>query len=152
VLQKQLHISGNRTHVANHGGEALRVLRQSRFWDEEKAAMDESVQKTRLATIGTDKENKRNISIILMDLEMPVMDGMSCTKEIRRLEKLGVLTHHIPIIAVTAYARPEQIESAKAAGVVSSLMPFFRCFSRLTKLAGRRNFEAFPHPGTDSKD
>jgi len=31
-----------------------------------------------------------------------------------------VLTQHIPIIAVTAYTRPEQIEDAKAAGVVSS--------------------------------
>jgi CheY-like chemotaxis protein len=54
-----------------------------------------------------------------MDLEMPVMDGISCTREIRRLERAGVITQHIPIIAVTAYARPEQVENAKAAGVVS---------------------------------
>jgi CheY-like chemotaxis protein len=35
------------------------------------------------------------------------------------LEREGTITTHIPIIAVTAYARPEQIESAKAAGIVS---------------------------------
>lgn len=134
VLQRQLHISGNRTHVANHGGEALRALRQSRFWDEEKAAMDESLRNTPLATMGADKENKKNISIILMDLEMPVMDGMSCTKEIRRLEKLGVLTHHIPIIAVTAYARPEQIQNAKAAGVDDVISKPFRIPELIPKI------------------
>jgi len=119
VLQRQLQLSGNKTLVANHGGEALEALRRSRFWDDEKAAMDKSLPGTTLAASSGDKENKSNISVILMDLEMPVMDGMSCTREIRRLESLGVLTQHIPIIAVTAYARPEQIENAKAAGVVS---------------------------------
>jgi PAS domain S-box-containing protein len=124
VLQRQLQLSGNKTHVANHGGEALSALRQSRFWDEGKAAADKQLGGTTLATSSGEKENKRNISVILMDLEMPVMDGISCTKEIRRLESLGVLTQHIPIIAVTAYARPEQIENAKAAGVASLPCPF----------------------------
>jgi CheY-like chemotaxis protein len=46
--------------------------------------------------------------MILMDVQMPVMDGREATKEIRRLEVEGKLNDrkslHIPIIAVTAEA------------------------------------------------
>ena len=45
---------------------------------------------------------------------------MTCARKIRELERDGTIVGHIPIIAVTAYARPEQIEDAKAAGVVGS--------------------------------
>lgn len=99
VLQRQLRNVGNNTKVANHGGEALDVLKDSRFWTGNEAEGDD-------------------ISVILMDLEMPVMDGMTCARKIRELERNGIIVGHIPIIAVTAYARPEQIEDAKAAGVV----------------------------------
>lgn len=100
VLQRQLANCGNTTLVANHGQEALATLERSRFWAGREAE-------------GVD------ISVILMDLEMPVMDGMTCTRRIRELQAQGVIVRHIPIIAVTAYSRPEQIESAKAAGIVS---------------------------------
>lgn len=39
-----------------------------------------------------------DISLILMDLKMPVMDGYDATKEIRKMNK------DVPIIAQTAYA------------------------------------------------
>ncbi len=147
VLKRQLQLSGNNVSVANHGGEALDALRQSRFWDEEMAtqvklldvpvppdtpavpipvpapiptsAVTNAAGSSKIDSDGNVEEGKRNISVILMDLEMPIMDGMSCTRKIRRLESEGVITRHIPIIAVTAYARPEQIDNAKAAGVVS---------------------------------
>lgn len=61
-----------------------------------------------------------------MDLEMPVMDGMTCARKIRELERNGTIVSHIPIIAVTAYARPEQIENAKAAGVDDVISKPFR--------------------------
>lgn len=100
VLQRQLRNCGNNTFVANHGREALQTLERSRFWLGQE-------------TDGVD------ISVILMDLEMPVMDGMTCARRIRELEREGTIVKHIPIIAVTAYARPEQIANAKAAGIVS---------------------------------
>jgi PAS domain S-box-containing protein len=117
VLNRQLQLSGSNTYVANHGGEALAELRRSRFWNCDGASTDDSG-----GGGGGDPDNNRNISVILMDLEMPVMDGISCTREIRRLEAEGAITQHIPIIAVTAYARPEQVENAKAAGVVSFIL------------------------------
>ncbi len=39
------------------------------------------------------------IALILMDCQMPIMDGFSATKEIRRIEKQE--GGHIPIIALT---------------------------------------------------
>lgn len=47
------------------------------------------------------------------------MDGLTCTRKIRELEKEGKLTCHVPIIAVTANARAEQVQDAIAAGMVS---------------------------------
>ncbi|KAJ8129547.1 hypothetical protein O1611_g4085 [Lasiodiplodia mahajangana] len=107
VLQRSLRNVGNNTKVANHGGEALEVLKESRYWQGNESSGDD-------------------ISIILMDLEMPVMDGMTCARKIRELERDGTIVSHIPIIAVTAYARPEQIENAKAAGVDDVISKPFR--------------------------
>lgn len=50
---------------------------------------------------------------VLMDCQMPVMDGFQATKEIRRIEK-GT---HIPIIALTANAFRETKESCFDAGM-----------------------------------
>jgi len=50
---------------------------------------------------------------------MPVMDGLTCAKKIRELEADGTIVRHVPIIAVTANARAEQIGMAKSAGMVS---------------------------------
>ena len=54
-----------------------------------------------------------------MDKEMPVMDGLQSTSAIREWERNGLLKGHIPIIAVTANARTEQIAALLEAGMVS---------------------------------
>ncbi|RDA92890.1 hypothetical protein CP533_3880 [Ophiocordyceps camponoti-saundersi (nom. inval.)] len=115
VLQRQLRSCGNNTFVANHGREALQTLEKSRFW------------------AGHESEGV-DISVILMDLEMPVMDGMTCARRIRELEKEGTIVKHIPIIAVTAYARPEQIEDAKAAGIDDVISKPFRIPELMPKI------------------
>jgi CheY-like chemotaxis protein len=50
-------------------------------------------------------------SLILMDMQMPVMDGLTATREIRKFNK------DIPIIAMTANAFKEDAEACIAAGM-----------------------------------
>lgn len=97
VLSKQLRAKGHQVFVANHGGEALDYLKTTRYWK------------------GGERPGKR-LDVILMDWEMPVLNGIDCTKQIRQLEEHGSITEHLPIIVTSANARPEQIEVAVAAG------------------------------------
>lgn len=60
--------------------------------------------------------------MILMDWEMPVMDGITCVKRIRELQADGSISAHIPIIGTTANARATQIDKAIAAGMVSNTL------------------------------
>ena len=55
----------------------------------------------------------RNFDLVLMDLQMPVMDGFQATREIRRHKTAGEL----PIVAMTASAMPRDREKAMAAGM-----------------------------------
>jgi len=51
---------------------------------------------------GVDKYKNGNFDLILMDENMPIMNGIEATKQIREIEK--TTKKHIPIIAVTANA------------------------------------------------
>ncbi len=55
------------------------------------------------------KENK-TIHLVLMDIKMPVLNGIEATKQIKAFRK------NLPIIAQTAYTSIEDIEKAKLAG------------------------------------
>jgi two-component system, cell cycle response regulator DivK len=50
--------------------------------------------------------------VILMDLSLPIMDGIAATEKIRKCEGLG----GVPIVAVTAHQESDFREGAKAAG------------------------------------
>ena len=54
-------------------------------------------------------------SAILMDLRMPVLDGLAATKEIRSLGRADSKT--IPIIAMTADAFEDDVQKCLAAGL-----------------------------------
>lgn len=53
--------------------------------------------------------------LILMDIQMPVMDGYIATRMIRNMQRTD--TKKLPIIAMTANAFPEDVEAAKASGM-----------------------------------
>lgn len=68
------------------------------------------------------------------------MDGLQCTSKIRELEKAGDFRCHIPIIAVTANARSEQIATLLAAGmddVVSKPFRIAELIPKIEELAAR---------------
>ena len=58
-------------------------------------------------TTGTavlERVKKKTYDLILMDINMPEMDGYSATEQIRQWEVEGIIRQHMPIIAMTANA------------------------------------------------
>ena len=60
--------------------------------------------------IAIEKHNAIKFNAILMDIKMPIMDGIQATKIIKRQ------TPEIPLVVITAFNEPEQIKAAYKAG------------------------------------
>ncbi|KIW04769.1 uncharacterized protein PV09_03960 [Verruconis gallopava] len=124
VLSKQLKTQGFSVSIANNGAECIEMIKRCEHW----------------ATNGESRADKRmrspcsKVSIILMDIEMPVMNGIEATSLIRTYERSGELRFHIPIIAITANARLEQVAIAKNAGMDDVLSKPFRIPELMAKI------------------
>ncbi|CAD0092960.1 unnamed protein product [Aureobasidium mustum] len=110
VLKRQLTNKGYVVWTADNGQEAVDFLRQTRYWNK------------------PDKQQgqEKDLHVILMDTEMPIMDGLTAAKEIREMQRSGELKGHVPILSVSANARPEQTSMAIAAGMDDSISKPFR--------------------------
>jgi len=87
VAKRLLEKNGCQVHVANNGIEALKAL----------------------------EELEWNVDVVFMDVQMPEMDGIAATKEIRRLEALN--GKRLPIFALTAHISEQDEERCLAAGM-----------------------------------
>jgi predicted ATPase/signal transduction histidine kinase/CheY-like chemotaxis protein len=85
VANRMLEREGHRCTVVGDGAEALRALETN------------------------------DVDVVLMDVHMPVMDGLAATREIRRRER-GT-GRHLPIIAVTASAATEVARDCSESGM-----------------------------------
>ncbi|MFM8442535.1 MAG: response regulator, partial [Methylococcus sp.] len=85
MIERVLQRQGATVALAREGREALRWLR----------------------------EHPGAVDAVLMDIQMPVMDGLTATREVRQDPAL----HELPVIALTAGVLPEEREAALAAGV-----------------------------------
>ena len=56
-----------------------------------------------------------NFDLVLMDVQMPELDGFEATRAIRELE--GPVNNHVPIVAITAHAMQSDRERCLAAGM-----------------------------------
>ncbi len=65
------------------------------------------------------QKHPRRFSLVLMDVQMPVMDGFEATRQIRQDETQTDV--HIPIVAMTAHAMKGDKEKCIAAGMDSYL-------------------------------
>jgi signal transduction histidine kinase/DNA-binding response OmpR family regulator len=91
VAQRLLQKLAAEVEIANNGAEALERLAESTF------------------------------DAVLMDCQMPVMDGFTATRRIRELERQNGRSRRLPIIALTANVMSEDRESCIAAGMDAHL-------------------------------
>ena len=89
---------------------ACRILKKFGFQVDHAENGAEAVDKVKSAGAGY-------YHVVLMDVQMPVMNGYEATKAIRSLEDPGI--SGIPIIAMTANAFKEDIDAAHDAGMNS---------------------------------
>lgn len=135
ITRRGLIDRGYTVDVANHGIEALDKLhRHQGLTPRPEAGLS--------ATPSGSRNNPSTvpiaINLVLMDIEMPVQDGLTCTRRIRELEQSGDVFcasgGRIPIIAVTANARPEQVMEAKQAGCDDVLVKPYRIPELIEKM------------------
>ena len=86
VMGRMLLLFGIQPDMARDGTEAVRMARQ------------------------------KDYDLVFMDIQMPELNGLDATKQIRDQEKKGSKTP-VPIIAMTAYAMDEDIQKSKSAGM-----------------------------------
>ena len=72
----------------------------------------------------------QDYELVLMDCQMPVMDGMEATRTIRELENTGEISlgHSIPIVALTANAMKGERERCLETGMTEYLSKPFNPF------------------------
>ncbi|WVQ81842.1 hypothetical protein IAT38_003969 [Cryptococcus sp. DSM 104549] len=130
VLARQLKHCNLTCDVANNGLEALEKIRK-------------------VSSIGVHSEEPA-FDCVLMDLEMPVMDGLTAVKHIREEETSGKL-HRNLVIALTGNARQGQIDEAKASGMDEVVIKPYRLDDLLHKIEEMMKIRAAEEDEADAR-
>lgn len=102
ILKRKLESKRFRVTTANNGREAVDTVKKNLNPEE--------------GSENNPADSPDLFDVILMDQEMPVLDGNAATKEIRRLEGDGRVMR-VPILGVTANVREKQRVEMKEAGM-----------------------------------
>lgn len=62
---------------------------------------------------------ENDYDLVLMDIHMPIMDGLEASAQIRELEQRSGIQSPVPIIALTASVMREDIDKCNAAGMTA---------------------------------
>ncbi len=92
LAQVQVGLLGYACDTASDGGEALQAVQKQRY------------------------------SLILMDLDMPKMDGLTATRAIRTWESTLDQSQRVPIIAFSAYVHDIDMHDCLEAGMDDGMM------------------------------
>ncbi|KAF8603915.1 hypothetical protein BDV93DRAFT_523067 [Ceratobasidium sp. AG-I] len=115
VLARQMKRAGFTFSLASNGLEAVQAIEKSDL----------------MVLNGTESAK---YDVVLMDLEMPVMDGFAATREIRRREAAGELRIRSFLIALTGNARQEQVQAARDAGVDDVMIKPYQIEALISKM------------------
>jgi CheY-like chemotaxis protein len=77
-----------------------------------KQLLERLIEAKQSETVGA-----RPLDVVMTDIQMPVMDGLTAAQHVREYEREADDAHKIPIIAVTAYAFPEECVKMRASGI-----------------------------------
>lgn len=112
IVSRKLQAKGFTVTTANNGQDAVKAMKDSP---------------------ASPNGDQAAIDVILMDQEMPIMDGNSATAAIRDLESGGEV-ERVPIIGVSANVRGEQIQSMKSSGMDDVISKPYRMDDMVAKI------------------
>jgi CheY-like chemotaxis protein/HPt (histidine-containing phosphotransfer) domain-containing protein len=96
ILKNLLEDAGHNVEVVENGKQLLeRIAFKPEHFDRQQLPFD----------------------LVLTDIQMPVMDGITATQNFRELERQSNASKKLPIVAVTSYAFPEECSKMLASGI-----------------------------------
>lgn len=85
---------------------------------------------------GEEGKNQHEINIVLMDQEMPVMDGNAAAAEIRQREREMGREKRVPILGVSANVREEQLQEMVKSGMDEFITKPYKIEDMVARISG----------------
>jgi CheY-like chemotaxis protein len=143
VLAKQLRNLGCVVSVANHGREAVDFMERTVHWNRAPTNSHPTSRRSSYHIPCTEPppfshceepDVSVELDVVLMDWEMPIMNGLEAVTQIRLLEQTGAMRGRLPVIGVTANVRQQQIQTAMEAGMDDVVGKPFRVAELLVRM------------------